>query len=337
MPERAVITIPSRPVFPRLQHVGVYCRVSSRHDAQLESLGSQISSMCEYVIRHGGWTLAGLYVDVYTGAKSDKRDQLQRMLSDSQQNKLDVIVVRNVSRLSRNVVETLEITRKLKALGIEVIFRDDNISSMDQQGELVLTLIASIAQEDNQSRRLNIRWGRQRSAENGTSELYRKKCYGYTTETGILEIHKSEAEVVRIIFSSYLNGSSVHKICRQLESLGISSPGGKKHWCHHTIEKILINEKYYGAVCIGKTFRSDDVTAKLKVNNGERNLVWWFDHHEPIISKEMFTQIAAERSRRSNIELDENGAKRRKSVRYCSPKTDEPLPATESLCCVGQR
>lgn len=323
MPERVVITIPSRHVFPRLQRVGVYCRVSSRHDAQLESLGSQISSVCEYVMCHGGWTLAGLYVDVYTGTKSDQRDQLQRMLSDCKHGKLDIIVVRNVSRLSRNVVETLEITRKLKSLGIEVIFRDDNISSMDKQGELVLTLIASISQEDNQSRRLNIRWGRQRSAENGTSELYRKKCYGYrTTKTGTLEILESEATVVRIIFNSYLCGSGVQKICHQLESLGFSSPSGKKHWCHHTIEKMLVNEKYYGAVCIGKTYRSDDVSAKQKENNGERDLLWWFDHHEPIISKEMYAQVEAEKSRRSNIELDENGVKRRKSTRYCSPKTD---------------
>ena len=203
---------------------------------------------------------------------------------------------------------------------------------MDKQGELVLTLLASIAQEDNQSRRLNIRWGRQRSAENGTSELYRKQCYGYrTTETGTLEIHDAEAKVVRIIFSSYLNGSSVHKICRQLESLGISSPSGKKQWYHHTIEKMLVNEKYYGAVCIGKTYQSDDVASKLKVNNGERDLVWWFDHHEPIISKEMFVQVASERSRRSNIELDENGAKRRKSIRYCSPKTIDPIPAADLL------
>ena len=326
MPERAIITIPPRPVLPRLQRAGVYCRVSNRHDAQLESLGSQISSMCEYVIRHAGWTLAGLYVDVYTGAKSDKRDQLQRMLSDCQHGMLDIVVVRNVSRLSRNVLEMLEITRKLKSLGIEVFFRDDNISSMDKQGELVLTLLASIAQEDNQSRRLNIRWGRQRSAENGTSELYRKQCYVYRTiETGTLEIHESEAEVVRSIFSSYLNGSSVHKICRQLESLDIPSLSGKKQWYHHTIEKMLVNEKYYGAVCIGKTYQSDDVASKLKVNNGERDLVWWFDHHEPIISKEMFAQVASERSRRSNIELDENGAKRRKSIRYCSPKTVDPI------------
>lgn len=322
MLERVVTTIPSRPAFPRIQRVGVYCRVSSRHDTQLESLGSQISSLCEYVICHGGWKLARLYVDVYTGSKAEQRDQLQRMLSDCQHGMLDIIVVRNVSRLSRDVVETLGITRKLKSLGIEVIFRDDNISSMDEQGELVLTLIASIAQEDNQSRRLNIRWGRQRSAENGTSELYRKKCYGYrTTETGTLEILDSEAMVVRLIFNSYLKGSSVQKICHELESLGFSSPSGKKRWCHHTVEKMLVNEKYYGAVCIGKTYRSDDVAGKLKENNGERNLVWWFDHHEPIISKEMYAQVETERSRRTNMELDENGVKRRKSTRYCSSKT----------------
>lgn len=270
-------------------------------------------------MRHGGWTLAGLYADVHTGARSDLRDQLQRMLADCQNGMLDIVVVRTVSRLSRDIAETLTITRKLRALGIEVIFRDDGISSMDKQGELVLTLLAAVAQEDNQSRRFNIRWGCQRCIENGASELYRRKCYGYrTTETGALEILEAEASVVRMIYASYLNGSSVHLICSQLESLGVLSPSGRKQWCHHTVEKMLENEKYYGAVCIGKTYHSSDVAAKRKENKGEHDLIWRFDHHEPIILKEAYALVAEEKARRSNVELDENGVQKRKSTRYSS-------------------
>ena len=173
---------------------------------------------------------------------------------------------------------------------------------------------------------MNIKWGMQKKVHDGSSVLFKKKCYGFSVDdNGELVINEREARVVRWIFQSYLNGNSLLAIQRQLEEAGVQSPSSKKKWGFKSIDGILRNEKYYGAVCIYKTYMSDAVIPKRIINDGDRELVWWLDHHEPIISKQVFVDAMEERERRSNYEVDENGKKKRRSRRFTSTGVCIPL------------
>lgn len=148
-------------------------------DEQLRSIGGQPKYLIDMVIRHSGWIYQGVFIDICTGSRADKRTELQRMLTECRVGLIDMVLVRTVSRLGRNTLDTLNIIRELKDLGIEVLFADDRISTMAVEGELLLTLLAAFAQEDNRNRRMNVLWGVQKCLKDGTSVLYKRKCYGY--------------------------------------------------------------------------------------------------------------------------------------------------------------
>ena len=210
----------------------------------------------------------------------------------------------------------------------EVIFVDDNISTMDPNGEFLLTVMAGYAQADNESRRGNIKWGIQKRVNDGSSFFFKRKCYGYTyDENGEMTIYEPEARVVRWIYKSYLAGNSKVTIQKQLEQAAIPSPTGKEKWCLQSIMDILKNEKYYGAVCVYKTFTSGTVSHKQVKNKGEHEFVWYFDHHAPIVSREESLEVQEEMKRRSNMEVDENGKRTRKRSRYSSANITVSFPA----------
>ena len=303
----------------QIKRVAVYCRVSSRIDVQIRSVGAQAKYLIDIAVRHKGWSYEGVYIDICSGAKAENRTELQRMLDHGRLHLIDIILVRTVSRLGRNTLDTLQIAREMMDNGIEIIFVDENISTATTDGELMLTLMACFAQTDNQSRRMNIKWGMQKKVNDGTSVLFKKKCYGFSVDDkGELVINEPEARVVRWIFQSYLSGNSLLAMQRQLLEAGVQSPSGKKKWGFKSIDGILRNEKYYGAVCINKTYMSDAVVPKRIINDGDRELIWWVDHHEPIVSKQMFADAMEERERRSNYEVDENGVRKRRSKRFTS-------------------
>jgi len=292
-------------------------------DEQLRSIGGQAKYLIDIVIRHPGWIYQGVFIDICTDSRSDKRTELQRMLTECRAGLIDMVLVRTVSGLGRNTLDTLNIIRELKDLGIEVLFADDSISTMAVEGELLLTLLAAFAQEDNRNRRMNVLWGVQKRLKDGTSVLYKRKCYGYDTgKEGEMTINEEAARVVRFLYKSYLAGNSICYIQKQLEEKGIPSPLGSARRALRSIDSLLSNEKYYGAVCVGKSYLPDIPGAKPVKNNGERELYWWHDHHEAIISKEEFVAVQEEKKRRSSYEHDENGERRRKSNRYISINTD---------------
>lgn len=321
-----IIRTPVRQQPERIKRVAIYCRVSSRIDEQIRSVGAQAKYLIDIAVRHKGWSYEGVYIDICSGSKAENRTELQRMLNHGRLHLIDIILVRTVSRLGRNTLDTLQIAREMVNNGVEIIFVDENISTATADGDLMLTLMAGFAQADNQSRRMNIKWGMQKKVNDGSSVLFKKKCYGFSVDDkGELVIYEPEARVVRWIFQSYLNGNSLLAIQRQLEEAGVQSPSGKKKWGFKSIDGILRNEKYYGAVCIYKTYMSDAVIPQRIINSGDRELVWWVDHHEPIVSKQMLVDVMEERERRSNYEVDENGVKKRRNRRFSSTDVRIPL------------
>ena len=327
MADKIVTRVYNPPPLPKIKRVAVYCRVSSRIDEQLRSIGSHASYLINLAVEHVGWSFHGIYIDICSGSSTENRGELLRLMLQARQHLFDIVLVRTVSRLGRNTLDTLIIIRELKQLSVEVIFVDDNISTKDPNGELMLTLLASFAQAENESRSMNIKWSMQKRLHNGNSAWFKKKCYGYKNDSnGDMIVFEPEAQVVRWIYKSYLCGNSKTTIQRQLYDAGIPSPTGKAKWCLKSIMDILENEKYYGAVCVYKSFISDVLSHKKIKNNGEHEFVWCFDNHDPIISKQEFMAVIEEKKRRSNLEIDENGNCVRRKSRFCSANMTVSLP-----------
>ncbi len=212
--------------------------------------------------------------------------------------------------------------RTLKEYGVEVYFEDQRLGSMDPEAELAISLYCTVAEGENKSLSENIRWGLKRHAENGTSKLYNKPCYGYRqNDDGELEIAEDEAAIIRRVYAMYLCGMSIVKIKAALEAENIPSPTGKEQWSKHTLEFMLTNTKYYGTAVIFKT-HTPEYKTKRKVNNGEVARYAAEGNNEPIIPEEYFIRVQEERSRRSNVEVGEDGVKRRRSTKYSAKKKD---------------
>jgi DNA invertase Pin-like site-specific DNA recombinase len=204
-----------------------------------------------------GWQLTDIYLDVRSGTDAASRSEFQRMLRDCRANKLDIVFTKSISRFGRNTVETLSAINELRNCNVEVIFDQEELRTNDPGSQLLISILEGVAQEESEARSKSIRWGIIRKAEDGTSSLYKRKCYGYCAgENGELQINESEASVVRSVFDMYLQGKSIIGIKRELESRGIKSPTGNDAWCKRSIDVMLSNEKYSGDVIVFKTFNS---------------------------------------------------------------------------------
>lgn len=297
------------------KRVAIYCRVSTTRGSQEESLDSQKKGLKKIINDNPSWILFKVYTDTESG-KNIYRSGFQEMIFDSYENYFDIILVKSISRFSRNTVDLIDTVNKLRCLGIEVIFNQENISSKDRDSDLVMALSASLAQSESESLSLAIKWGLKRGFESGESKLYTRKCFGYNkSETGELVIDVEQAEVVRRIFDLYLSGYSIDMIIKELAINSIKSPKGKDKWSKRTIQKFLTNEKYIGNVMLGKTYTGTFSNNKQKVNKGEWEKFIIQDAHEPIISISIFEKVQEEIKRRSNIE-GVNGKTRRKSTHY---------------------
>ena len=313
----------------RIKRVGVYCRVSSSLAPQLTSLANQVSYLTRMVAMRPLWRLCDTYIDIKSGETANARAEFMRLISDCRNGKLDIVITKNISRFSRDIVELLSAIRELRSLGVEVIFEQEMLSTADGSSELMISVLEAIAQADNDSRSQNIRWGILKRAKDGTSSIYKRRCYGYFTDKdGDLQINEEEAAVVRSIFDMYLAGQSLIGIIRMLEANNVKTPTGKDRWSKRALEHLLSNEKYCGDVVIFKTYTAKEYTpfkvVKTKKNKGEFARYVAIGNHPVIISKEDFEAVQAEKARRTNVESAEDGPKR-KPTRY-SVKRDAPAP-----------
>ncbi|EJX08601.1 resolvase [gut metagenome] len=323
MEKKKVVQVNESGTWLRYYRVGIYCRVSSSSGAQLDSVTEQVSYLTQLVASRPDWRLSDTYIDIESGNHAYNRKQFNRMVRDCQQDKLDIIVTRTVSRFGRNTVDVLEKLRTLTKSGVEVRFVTDQLTTADPEHELLISIIAGLAQADNESRRENILWGIHRKLENGTSSIYSRPCYGYRkNDHGELVIAEDQARVVQLIFDLYLDGYSVLGIIRELEKRHIPSPSGKVKWPKRSIDTMLSNEKYCGNVLVVKSYTTPFPEVKRVTNKGEKQQYLAVGAHPVIIATEKFEAVQEEKKRRTNKVVTEDGTKRR-STRYSSKRKSD--------------
>ncbi len=303
---------------PKLR-VAAYCRVSTDTDEQLVSLDAQIKHYESYINANPNWEFAGLYYDEgITGTKKEKRPELLRMVSDCENKKIDFIVTKSISRFARNTTDCLELVRKLIDLGIFIYFEKENINTMDSKGEVMLTIMASLAQQESQSLSQNVKLGLQYRYQQGEIQINCARFLGYTKdENKKLIIVPEEAEVVKRIYREYLEGASMLKIARGLEAEGILNGAGNERWHTSNINHILRNEKYIGDALLQKTYTVDFLTKKRVKNSGLVPQYYVENNHEAIIPREIFMQVQEELIRRRIVHTSPNGKKRTFSSNHC--------------------
>lgn len=296
-----------------MQRVAAYCRVSTDKDDQVNSLESQKRYFADYIERNPLWELSEVYVDEgITGTSTKKRRSFNRMISDAQSHKFDLIVTKEISRFARNTLDSIFYTRKLKELGIGVIFVNDNINTLEPDAELRLTIMSSIAQEESRKTSDRVKWGQKRRMEQGV--VFGRDMLGYDVRDGKLFINEDGAEIVRLIFHKFVNeDKGTHVIARELREAGIPTATYMKKWSNTVILRVLRNEKYCGDLVQKKTFTPSYLNHEKKYNRGEEEFVVIRDHHEPLISRELFDQARRELARRSPSEEQ----KAKHSNRYC--------------------
>jgi len=282
----------------RRKRAAAYARVSMGKDAMLHSLAAQVSYYSELIQRNPEWEYAGVYADSGLTGTRENRLEFQRMLADCRAGKIDVILVKSISRLARNTVTLLETVRELKSLGIGVIFEEQNMNTLSGDGELMLSILASIFQEESRSVSENCKWRIRKKFEQGIPTGLR--MYGYDVVKGVFTVVPGEAEVVRRIFHMYLEGMGRIRIMKTLNRAGIPAPEGGK-WNHSVIDMILRNEKYAGDLLLQKYYTNNHVEKKTMANNGELPQYFVAADHQPIIDRATFDAAQAEIARRAQI------------------------------------
>lgn len=273
--------------------VTAYCRVSTGDAEQLNSYESQKQHYQEKIVKNSNWTFVGIYADeAISGTLDYKRADFMRMIQDGLGNKYDMILTKSISRFARNTVDTLKYVRILKERNIAVIFEEENINTLEMSGELLLTILSSVAQQESENVASHVKLGLKMKKERGELVGF-NNCLGYhyDAKTNQLIINEKEADIVRLIFDLYCKGYGANGIAKQLTSLKIKSPKGKDEWKDSTILGILKNEKYKGDVLQGKTFTIDPISHKRVKNMGEEDQYYITDHHKAIISEEKFNLV----------------------------------------------
>ena len=289
------IIVPSLPVIPTRKKVAAYARISEEKGRTMHSLAAQVSFYSEFIQQHSEWEYAGVYADGGLSGTSTDRAEFRRMLADCEAGKIDIILTKSISRFARNTVDLLETVRHLREKGIEVRFEKEHINSLSEDGELMLTLLASFAQEESRSTSENIKWAIKKKFEQGRPNSF---CmYGYRWNGENFVVEPREAEIVRLIYDNFLNGISAEQTEKQLEEMGVKSYTGQ-HFSNTSIRAILRNEKYTGNMLLQKEFTVSHITHKSKKNEGELPQYWVENSHEAIISLETFQAVQAEIKRR---------------------------------------
>lgn len=282
------------------RRVAAYARVSTDSDEQLSSYAAQVDFYTQYIRSNPEWEFVNVYTDEgISGTNTKKRDGFNRMISDALEGKIDLILTKSISRFARNTVDTLTTVRKLKEKKIEVYFEKENIYTLDAKGEVMITIMSSLAQEESRSISENITWGKRKSMADGKFSLAYKCFLGYEKgEDGLPKIVEEEAKIIRKIYSLFLEGYTVRKIADCLTEKGIPTPKGKKQWSVSTVMSILTNEKYRGDALLQKTYTADFLSKTIKKNHGEVPQYYIENSHPAIIDPEMFELVQTEIERR---------------------------------------
>lgn len=282
---------------PKLTRVAAYARVSSGKDAMLHSLSAQVSYYNDLIQRHPGWVFCGVYADeALTGTKAD-RENFVRLIRNCKAGKVDMVITKSISRFSRNTVALLETVRELKLIGVDVYFEEQNIHSISPDGELMLSILASYAQEESLSASENQKWRIKRNFENGMP--WNGTLLGYRYKDGTYIIVPEEAEIVHMIFDQYLSGKGITAIMKILNENGIPTRNGNA-WGKNSVMRVLRNYAYTGNLLLQKTYRENHITKRTRQNNGELPKYHIVDSHEKIISLEQFNAVQEEIQRRAD-------------------------------------
>ena len=301
------------------RRVAAYARVSTDSDEQFTSYEAQIDYYTQYIKKRDDWEFVKVYTDEgITGTSTKHREGFNEMVADALAGKIDLIVTKSVSRFARNTVDSLVTVRKLKEHHVEIYFEKENIFTFDSKGEVLITIMASLAQQESQSMSENIKLGLQYRYQQGKVQVNHNRFLGYTKdENGNLVIDPEQAEIVKRIYREYLEGSSMDKIASGLMADGILTGAGKEKWHTSTINKILRNEKYMGDALLQKTYTTDFLTKKRIKNNGTVPQYYVEGDHEAIIPKDLFMQVQAELVRRRAVHISPTGKKRGFSCNHC--------------------
>lgn len=292
------------------RRVAAYARVSTDSKEQEMSYEAQVDFYTKYIKSRADWEFVKVYTDkAITGTNTKRRKGFREMVTDALDGKIDLIVTKSISRFARNTVDTLMTVRELKDKGIEVYFEKENIYTLDSKDELLITIMSSLAQDESRSISDNVTWGQRKRFADGKVNMPYKQFLGYKKgENELPEIVPEEAEIVRLIYSLYLEGKTSYAIAEYLTGLEIPTPSKKStNWQATTIESILQNEKYKGAAILQKKFTVDFLTKKMKVNEGEVPQYYIEDSHPAIISPSEFEIIQSEIKRRKTMGRNYSG------------------------------
>lgn len=269
------------------KRVAAYCRVSTDHEDQANSFESQQRYFRQYIERNPDWELYEIFADEgISGTNTKKRSEFKRMIACAKEGDFDLIITKEISRFARNTLDSIYYTRDLKKHGVGVIFMNDNINTLDGDAELRLAIMSSIAQEESRKTSERVKWGQKRRMEQGV--VFGRSMLGYDVKDGKMTINEEGAKVVRLIFHKFANeNKGTHVIARELREAGIT-PMRVKEWSNTVILRVIRNEKYCGDLVQKKTFTPDFLSHEKKYNRGEEEFVIIKDHHEPIVSRELF-------------------------------------------------
>ena len=306
--------------------VAAYCRVSTDSEDQLNSYKSQVMYYTDLIKKKHDWSLVDIYADeAITGTQVTKREDFQRMINDCMNGDIDMVITKSISRFARNTLDTLKYVRMLKEKGIAVFFEDENINTLTMDGELLLVVLSSVAQQEVENISSNVKKGLKMKMKRGELVGF-QGCLGYDyhKETKSISVNEKEAEIVRYIFNRYIEGAGCTVIANELENLGYKTKYGSSRWVQSTVIGIIKNEKYKGDLLLGKTFTVDPISKRRLENFGEEDKFYIQNHHEPIISEEVFEEAQKILAKRNvNRGVHQEGQKRNKFIWQCVTATKQ--------------
>lgn len=289
------VSFPAPPA-PKLTRVAAYARVSSGKDAMHHSLSAQVSYYSSMIQKHPGWTYAGVYADEAKTGTKDSRENFQRLIADCQQGRIDLVITKSVSRFGRNTVTLLDTVRQLKDMSVDVFFEEQNIHTMSTDGELMLTILASYAQEESRSASENQKWRIRKNFKEGRP--WNGVMLGYRQQDGKYIIVPEEAVIVRRIYTEYLAGKGLEAIVNGLNADGVLTQKGFV-WHKSPVSRILRNSNYTGNLLLQRFYSENHITKRKCANDGELPKYAAADTHEAIISPETFAAVQEEIARRA--------------------------------------
>src|SRR5690554_2328179 len=284
--------------------VAAYARVSTSSDEQYTSYEAQVNYYQEYIQGRLDWEFVTVYADEgITGTNTKRRVGFNKMIKDALDGKINLIITKSISRFARNTLDSISYVRKLKEKGVEVFFEKENLWTLDSKSELILTIMASIAQEESRSISQNVQWGKRVAFQSGKVSFAYSNFLGYKKVDDKIIVVEKEAEVIRYIYKNFLvKGKTPTKIAKELKEKGVLTPSGKNsNWTKNNITSILTNEKYKGDALLQKTFTDNYLEQNIVKNTGQIPQYYVENSHPAIIDKDMWELVQIEMERRDNL------------------------------------